>query len=643
MAQRLTTKKLLLVTLTSLAAIGLRGQDLDAVSGTNCTFKANPNKFLGQKANAEKSIRAQIAAMDQARKGVASVAAAKTLDPSTVPHANFIDDQIFPAMAAAGVNSAPIAGDEEFFRRINLDLTGRIPASADIRAFEADSTPNKRAILIDKLLASPAFTDKWTMWMGDLLQNNATAVAINRGVNGRNAFYNYIFNSVQAGQPIREMAYEVVTATGNSFDSPSPAGFILNGFAPGGPTQDTYDMSLVKTASTFLGLSHYDCLLCHNGRGHLDALSVWGAQSTRAQAEQMAAFFARVNRPLYTFPAGTSNADQQASYYYQSWILSDNATSAYGLPTTYGNRPNRALIGTQNTALPIYRTGETPPTAAWRAEFATLMVNDPMFNINFANRLWKAMFNLGQVDSVDTLDPARLDPDNPPAAPWSLQAYNPALLKQLGDVFAAGNYDLRGLLRFIANSNAYQLSSTYPDTWDPNNIGLFARHYPRRMMGEEIHDAIAQSTGVFAKYTPRGFTTTVQWAMQMPDTSEPSSNTNNASGFMNYFLRGNRDNVPRMTDPTILQSGALMNDTFVVGKFHMTQSPVLQGVAKLTTPAAQVQELYLTYLSRLPSDAENTAAVAYLNAAGTTAAAKNAALEDLVWSLMNKLEFVFSY
>jgi hypothetical protein len=631
----------LLYTLTALAGFGLQGQDLSAVSGANCTFKQNPAKFQGQTARAIKAINDQLSALDKARKMSADPVLAP-IDPATVPHANFIDDQIFPAMSAAGVQSAPVAGDEEFFRRINLDLTGRIPLPADILAFEADQTANKRSILIEKLLASSAFTDKWTMWLGDLLQNNASAVAINRNVNGRNAFYQYIFNAVQFGGSFKEMAYEIVTATGNSYDSPSPAGFVLNGFAPGGPNQDTYDMTLVKSAQAFLGLDHYDCLLCHNGRGHLDALSLWGSQQTRSQAEQMAAFFARVNRPLFTFPTGTSTADQQANFYYQSWIVGDNTTAAYALPTNYGNRPNRSLIGTSTTATPVYRTGETPAAAAWRAEFATSMVNDPLFSINFANRLWKAMFNLGQVDTVDTLDPARLDPNNPPPAPWGFQAFNPALLSQLADVFARSNYDLRGMLRFIANSSAYQLSSEYPGTWDPNNVGLFARHYPRRLWGEEVHDAIAQSTGVFAKYTPRGFTAPVVWAMQMPDTSEPSSNTNNASTFMNYFLRGNRDNVPRATDPTTLQSGALMNDGFINAKFHMAQSPNLQAVAKLTTATAQVQQLYLTYLSRMPSASENTAAVAYLSAAAT-AAAKNAALEDLAWSLINKLEFVFSY
>jgi hypothetical protein len=630
------------LTLTALTGFGLHGQDLSTVSGANCTFKQNPAKFRGQTERSIKAISSSLAALDKSRK-MMNMSDLSVLDPATVQHSNFIDDQIFPAMAAAGVQSAPLSGDEEFFRRINLDLTGRIPAPADVVAFEADQTPNKRANLIEALLASSAFTDKWSMWLGDILQNNATAVAINRNVNGRNAFYRYIYNAMQGGESFKEMAYEIVTATGNNYDGPSAAGFIVNGFAPGGPNQDTYDMSLVKTASTFLGLDHYDCLLCHDGRGHLDALSLWGSKTTRTQAEQMAAFFARVNRPSFSFPAGTSTADQQANFYYQSYIVGDNTTALYGLPTTYGNRPNRPLLGSLNNVAPVYRTGETPGSAAWRAQFATLMVNYPMFSVNFANRIWKAMFNLGQVDTEDKLDPMRLDPNNPPAAPWTLQAFNPALLSQLADTFVRSNYDLRGMLRFIANSTTYQLSSEYPGAaWDPNSAGLFARHYPRRLMGEEVHDAIAQATGVFAKYTPRGFSSPVLWAMQMPDTSEPASNTNNANTFMNYFLRGNRDNVPRDTSPTILQSGALMNDSFMNSKFHMSQSPNLQAIGKLTTPAAQVQQLYLTYLSRLPRAAENTAAVAYLTAP-TTTAAKNAALEDLAWSLINKLEFVFSY
>jgi hypothetical protein len=111
---------------------------------------------------------------------------------------------------------------------------------------------------------------------------------------------------------------------------------------------------------------------------------------------------------------------------------------------------------------------------------------------------------------------------------------------------------------------------------------------------------------------------------------------------MNLFLRGNRDTVTRSQGSTILQSGGLMNDPFVQARIHVNQSPTLQAVAKLPTADAQLEEMYLTFLSRMPSDYERTRGLAYLNARSTTAA-RNTALEDLAWALINKLEFQFSY
>ena len=224
----------LLWTLTALAGFGLQGQDLSAVSGTNCTFKQNPAKFRGQTERAIKAIASQLSALDKVRKTM-NTSALSVLDPTTVAHANFIDDQIFPAMSTAGVQAAPISSDEEFFRRINLDLTGRIPAPADVLAFESDTTPNKRSNLIETLLSSSAFVDKWTMWLGDILQNNATAVAINRNVNGRNAFYQYIYNAVAGGKSFKEMAYEIVTATGRQLRHPERGGLCYQWLRAGRP------------------------------------------------------------------------------------------------------------------------------------------------------------------------------------------------------------------------------------------------------------------------------------------------------------------------------------------------------------------------------------------------------------------------
>jgi hypothetical protein len=216
------------------------------------------------------------------------------------------------------------------------------------------------------------------------------------------------------------------------------------------------------------------------------------------------------------------------------------------------------------------------------------------------------------------------------------------LLAKLANQFTFDYFNLREFLRLITESSAYQLSSRYNGNWTPDLVPLFARHYPRRLDGEEVHDAIARSTGVFSNYAVQGWGSPVQWAMQLPDTSEPRSNAANANTFMNYFLRGNRDNIPRSQSATIFQSAALMNDSFVNAKFHMTQSPTLQAIAKLPNTTAQLEEMFLTFLGRMPTDAERSLALKGLNAA-TTTAAKNASLEDLAWALINKIEYVYSY
>src|SRR6185503_18442546 len=88
-----------------------------------------------------------------------------------LPTINFIDSDLFSAMQQNGIAPTTLAADDEFLRRIHLDLTGAIPDSATVTAFLADKSPDKRTKKIDELLASDSFNDRWTMWFGDLVQN----------------------------------------------------------------------------------------------------------------------------------------------------------------------------------------------------------------------------------------------------------------------------------------------------------------------------------------------------------------------------------------------------------------------------------------------------------------------------------------
>ena len=133
---------------------------------------------------------------------------------------------------------------------------------------------------------------------------------------------------------------------------------------------------------------------------------------------------------------------------------------------------------------------------------ARLVTSDFQFARAAVNYVWAAFFGMGIVDPPDQFDPARLDPNNPPPAPWTLQPSNPDLLNALAEDFIANKYDMKHLMRLIANSNTYQLESQYdPTTWNPNWQPLFARKLVRRLWGEEVADSISLSSNVPNTFT----------------------------------------------------------------------------------------------------------------------------------------------
>ncbi|MDQ6699344.1 MAG: DUF1553 domain-containing protein, partial [Acidobacteriota bacterium] len=248
------------------------------------------------------------------------------------------------------------------------------------------------------------------------------------------------------------------------------------------------------------------------------------------------------------------------------------------------------------------------------------------------------------------MDPARLDPKNPPPAPWQLQANNPELLEQLANDIAAKDFSLRNSIRMIVQSSAYQLSSRYSGDWKLEYVPLYARHYPRRMDAEEVHDAIAKATGVPGNYVINGpGSDPVLWAMQLPEPREPLSN-GAVAVFLNSFLRGNRDNVQRSQAGSILQQLNMMNDNFVLSRVKVAASPTLAAMAKISDNNSLIDEMFLNFLSRFPTGEERRKSNAYLSqplpanaSAAAVTAARNAAVEDLSWVCLNKLEFLFSY
>ena len=548
------------------------------------------------------------------------------------PTINFIDSDLFSAMQQASILPTSIASDDEFLRRVTLDLTGAIPDSATVVAFVNDKTPDKRTKKIDELLASDAFVDRWTMWFGDLVQNVTVSNNVREYYIGRNAYYEFIKDSVRNNKPYDQLARDVITGAGDSFVAGS-ADYAVRQLQNNGPAQDTYDNLVAHSGEKFLGMPLL-CLSCHNGLGHLELVNQSLKSHTRYEFWAMAAFFARTRAQgqRYTDP---NNPNQNVI----KFMVSDNPVGEYLLNTDSGNKSPRAPAEGQSTSVPpaYMFTGETPRTGeARRTAYARILTSDRQFARAAVNYLWKEMFGIGIVEPTNAFDLARLDASKLPNG-QTLQPTNPKLLEDLTDNFIAGGYNLRTFLRTMALSSSYQLSSKYtPGTWNESWTTYFARHYPRRLPAEMLLDAITKSTNVPANLQAQGIGA-VSKAVALPDTIEPGPRSQFGL-LLNEFGRGDRDDTARTNDASISQALSLLNNTIVTTrvKKNTANSTVSKVLAATSDPGSIADQLYLATLSRYPTATERTASINYLIAGNLTQRT-----EDLHFALLNQLEFLF--
>ena len=223
-------------------------------------------------------------------------------------------------------------------------------------------------------------------------------------------------------------------------------------------------------------------------------------------------------------------------------------------------------------------------------------------------------------------------------APCTLQPSNPALLNALASDFVASGYDIQALMKEIVNSQTYQLSSRYNGAWDPNTANLFGRKLVRRLWSEEVHDAITTSSGQIPTYTNTNWGP-VNYAMQLPEPlNTPDGGNGAVNNFLNAFLRGNRDDQTRRPDGSISQALSLMNDNFVMSRIQPATTGLLKTVVALPNDQL-VNTLFWNILSRNPTSTEMSEALANLQATST----RTQEAQNLIWSLYNKVDFVFNY
>jgi len=206
---------------------------------------------------------------------------------------------------------------------------------------------------------------------------------------------------------------------------------------------------------------------------------------------------------------------------------------------------------------------------------------------------------------------------------------HPGLYQTLGDKLVEYGFDVRKLIRDICASRTYQLA-TGAGKMPP---GAFAEARTRRLTAEQMLDAISQVTGVAERYRnlPSGARAT-----QVED-------GNPRNRFLDVFGRPQRTTActcDRRADPTLGQALHLINGQTIARRIRDNSGRLRKLVAAKAKPKAILEELFLATYSRRPTNAETVRLLAELPADPKQAAA---ALEDILWALLNSKEFLFNH
>ena len=528
------------------------------------------------------------AAFTLARFNVYSVTAQVLVIPAKLQYVrpklaetNYIDTLVDENLHKLRILPSGLCTDEEYVRRVYIDVIGVYPQPTDIRSFLADANPKKREALIDTLTQRKEFTELWVMKWAELLQ-------IRSGIAGNNnvppfyknalLYYNWLAERIGKNIPLDEIVTELLSSTGGTVSSPA-----VNFYQT-----ELDQLKLTENvAQVFMGM-RIQCAQCHN-----HPFDRW----TMDDYYGFKAFFSQIGRK--------NTDDPQEVIIYNS----------------KGGESKHFL--TQAVMKPKFLGGETPeikPGEDRRKILAEWMASpkNPFFARNIANITWAHFFGLGIVDPVDDVRVS-----NPPS--------NPELLTALAKNLTDYKYDMRRLVKDICSSMTYQRSTKVNET-NAGDKKNFSHAQVRRVRAEILLDAISQITDTPNKFQglPLGAR-----AVQIADGAV-------SNYFLTTFGRAKRESVcscevkmePTLSQALHLMNGDAVNDRIKQGKVVATM------IQEKKTDHEIVTDLYLRVFGRAPVEKEwATIQQTLANAADQ----RQPALEDVFWALMNAKEFYFTH
>jgi hypothetical protein len=567
------------------------------------------------------------------------------------------------------------ATDEQFLRRIYLDAAGRVPTAKEAATFLASNAPDKRAKLIDDLVFSPSYSMQMFNWMADLLRVKDTFA---KGVPAF-SFEDWLKTRIAANAPWDKLVSEMITADGRLCDN-GATGFML--FDAEMPLDGVSNLM-----TTFLG-TNMACAQCHDHplaewkqRDFYQMAAFFGA--TDGKDEAIGSAIKKAVRADASLPKAAALKVEQMN----TFRMEDADKQKLTFPKDYkykdakaGDPVTPALIAWSkgDKSLPVYNVSTKNP-AQLRDEFARWLTSpqNPRFATNIANRVWKKAFGLGVIEPVNDIDDLA-------------EASSPELMAHLTFVMKAAKFDLREVQRVIYNSKTYQSSaSATPDLGKGKY--LFNGPLVRRLSAEQVWDSlVVTAVGTYADNVllrrgddlkamalPAGKVTLAEVKNAVDRTKKAFAGGGKAAGgskksaggsslglangyegdkpvsrfslmlaraselpqpspethFLRLWGQGDRLLADSATnDGSVPQVLQMMNGS--VGKLVAdVRSAAVMDAMKENTPEAQVTSLYLSYLSRKPTNKELISATKSLQG--------GLALTDLGWVLANTREFLF--
>lgn len=499
---------------------------------------------------------------------------------AALPANNFIDKLAHAQFQRLGLSPSNLCTHAEFLRRASLDAIGRLPTMGEAKAFLDDKSPDKRNKLIDRLLVDPAYADHWANKWADLVRPNPDRA----GLKSVYILDQWLREAFRKNTPMDQFARDMVVASGSTHRF--------------GPTVVYRDKrtppELAKIFSqVFLG-TRLECARCHNHPNEK-----W----TLTDFHSFSAFFGKISRK----GAGVSPPISGGT----EWFFHGGSGSVTHPVTgeTLAPKPPGA---------PQPKLDEKDDPRDVLVDWMTKPDN-PFFARAMVNRVWGAFFGRGIVEPVDDMRTS-----NPPV--------NTALLDALAKHFTDIKYNQKALIRTVMQSRLYQLSSVPNDTnaVDRRN---FSRSYRRRLGAEVLLDAVSDVTGV-----PESFSATWPGARAMETWTYKIG-----SEFLDAFGRPNSSSDPpceRNAKGTIVQSLHMMHAEKLNSKIIHEKGLARRLADGKQTSAEIAESVYIAALSRHPTEKEGAVVAAYFEKYKDD---RRAAVEDLLWAIINSAEFVFQH